>query len=160
MCLILDGYDEIGDKNFENNDFLNMLSQHIERLKYDDRYKRQSIVVVISTRQNYYIKNRFDGFTPLKILPLSNADINCVLQNNGIDVRGFYNQIQSNALSEMIKNPFFFWHIIRLYKQNNSLPKKDELMQRVVDHLMEKNYEKYNGNITGITIKTEYRSTL
>ena len=153
VCLILDGYDEIGDGNFRNNILPNMLSQHISNLKDSKECKEQSIIVVISSRINYYNKNRFDDFTALEILPLCSNDINPILQNECIDIRAFYDQIRRNDLSNIVTNPFYFWHIIRLFKQNDTLPPKDELMINIINLLMERNYEKYNGYINGITHK-------
>ena len=149
VCLILDGYDEISDEKFRDDTLPKILSQHIQKLKAE--YPDQRINIVISSRRNYFYKNRFTDFTPMEILPLSNQDINHVLENYHIDIYEFWTKVNERALNTIIENPFYFKHILFLYQNNDCLPKKSELMETIITQLMKKNHEKLSGYLKGIT---------
>lgn len=149
VCLILDGYDEISDEKFRDDTLPKILSQHIQKLKAE--YPDQRINIVISSRRNYFYKNRFTDFTPMEILALNRQDINHVLEDYHIDICKFWKKVEEQALNTIVENPFYFKHILILYQNNNCLPKKSELMETIISQLMKKNHEKLSGCVKGIT---------
>lgn len=149
VCLILDGYDEITDVTFRDTTFPQRLVQHIESI--NKNRKNQVVNIIISSRRNYYNKNRFINFAAMEIAPLSEIEMHQVLDNECIDANLFFSEVNNKALTNIVSNPFYFWYILDLYKKDHSLPSKGGLMDAIINQLMTKNYEKYNGKLKGIT---------
>lgn len=136
--LVLDGYDEIADIN----------SFHRKLDSYVRKHPDQKIV--ISTRNNFYHLSRGKGqegslnqFKEYAIFPILREDISEYLRKSEVDETVFWKQVQMRKLTEQLKVPFFFIHLVEIFKEEGSLPELKDLMPRLIRISMDRDMLKF-----------------
>ena len=141
VFLILDAYDEIEEKN--KYSFAKMLN------KFANCYSNS--IILISARNNFYSfaddnepNGLFKGFAEYSVVPLSHKDISEYVRNNGINYDDFWTEVRKNELYNLAYSPFYLVELLKIYKRNNSLPVKNELMEEIIKNRFSTDSKKYN----------------
>lgn len=131
-CLIIDGFDEM------DSDKVSTFIKDIGSATNGN----SDIKIIISVRTNY--KNRLDGFIEYGILPLDTNQIRDIATESGVtDEIAFINCLESSGCLPLAQIPFYLVDMIQLYLKNGALPKRDELLDRIITFRFIKGDEKY-----------------
>ena len=140
VFLILDAFDEIGTQN--ESQFIKSLN------KFADH--NPNTIIFISSRNNFYSFSEedesnglFKGFEEYGIAPLSDRDISEYVTNNGINYQGFWSAVNKNELYNLAVSPFYLVELTKIYKRNNALPLKSDLMEEIIRNRFLKDSKKY-----------------
>lgn len=132
---VLDGYDEIDD-SFKAT-FISKLNIFLEN--------NPNTKAILSCRTNFYGdygKDKFNNYLVYRLLPLSNNELKCILENNNIDSSRFTKAIKKYNLNPISHNPFYLECLIKLYK-NNTLTANKEIMSIMVENMFDVDISKY-----------------
>ncbi len=133
--ILLDGYDELSEE--KKNDIVKKTTGIIE--------KYPNIIIVIASRGNAIdesISNRV--FSICKLLPLEKENIIDYLNQNDIDSDSFINQVTNQELSDVCSIPFYLQELISLWKQDEMLPSRFDLMKTIVHSRLCSDAERYS----------------
>ena len=140
VFLILDAFDEIGTQN---------KSQFVKKL---NKFASQNpnTIILISSRNNFYSfaeenesNGLFEGFAEYGIAPLSYSDISEYASNNGVNYQDFWMAVCKNELYNLAVSPFYLVELLKIYKRNNALPLKTDLMEEIIRNRFSKDSKKY-----------------
>lgn len=140
VFLILDAFDEIGTQN---------KSQFAKKL---NKFSTQNpnTIILISSRNNFYSfaeenesNGLFEGFAEYGIAPLSYKDISEYVENNGVNYQDFWAAVYQNELYNLAISPFYLVELLKIYKRNNDLPLKTDLMEEIIRNRFSKDSKKY-----------------
>lgn len=140
VFLILDAFDEIGSQN---------KSQFAKKLnKFSTR--NPNTIILISSRNNFYSfaeegesNGLFEGFAEYAIAPLSYRDISEYATNNDVNYHDFWAAVSKNELYNLAISPFYLVELLKIYKRNNTLPLKTDLMEEIIKNRFSKDSKKY-----------------
>lgn len=139
VVVILDGFDEIQNKDCK--DFIRKIEKFSE--DYND------IRIIITSRSNFYKveKENYSGtiknFTVLSLHNLNEKQIFKYLKEQNIEEIDFMNKINIENLKDLIKIPFYLVNIVQLYKIKGEMPKKVELMYKLIIQRFNLDVEKF-----------------
>jgi len=118
--IILDGFDEIEDKN--RNDAIRQIES------FSDSHENCNIV--ISCRTNFYrteteeLPGTLRSFTSCVLLPLDWKQIEVYIADSlQLRARDFEEEIGASGLWDFLKIPFYLVRLVELFKDNGSFPK-------------------------------------
>ena len=140
IFLILDAFDEIGTQH---------KSQFVKKL---NKFATQNpnTIILISSRNNFYSFSEenesnglFVGFAEYGIAPLSYRDISEYVTNNGVIYHDFWMAVCKNELYNLAVSPFYLVELLKIYKRNNALPLKTDLMEEIIRTRFYKDSKKY-----------------
>ena len=140
VFLILDAFDEIGTQN---------KSQFVKKL---NKFASQNpnTIILISSRNNFYSfaeegesNGLFEGFSEYGISPLSYKDISEYVTNNGVNYQDFWAAVCKNELYNLAVSPFYLVELLKIYKRNNALPLKTDVMEEIIRNRFSKDSKKY-----------------
>lgn len=140
IFLILDAFDEIGTQN---------KSQFVKKI---NKFASQNpnTIILISSRNNFYSFSEegesnglFEGFAEYGILPLSYKDISEYVTDNGVNYQDFWATVYKNELYNLAVSPFYLGELLKIYKRNNALPLKSDLMEEIIRNRFSKDSKKY-----------------
>ncbi len=137
--LILDGYDEIADIS----GFQRKLNSYVQR---NPKQK-----IILSTRNNFYHLSRekeqngsLISFKEYTIFPILQEDISDYLKKEQVDEKQFWKQVYAKKLTEQVKVPFFFIHLVEIFEKNGCLPELRELMPQLMELSMDRDELKFD----------------
>ena len=140
VFLILDAFDEIETSN--KNSFVKRLN------KFATQYSKT--IILISSRNNFYSfaeddesNGLFKGFAEYGIAPLKQGDICEFVESNGVNYRDFWTAIYKNELYNLALSPFYLAELLKIYKRNNAIPLKNDLMEEIIRNRFSKDSKKY-----------------
>lgn len=140
VFLILDAFDEIGTQN--KGQFVKKLNKFA--------YQNPNTIILISSRNNFYSfaeegesNGLFKGFAEYGISPLSYKDISEYAANNGVNYQDFWAAVCKNELYSLAVSPFYLVELLKIYKRNNALPLKTDLMEEIIRNRFSKDSKKY-----------------
>ena len=140
VFLILDAFDEIGEQN--KSRFTKKLA------KFADL--NPNTIILISSRNNFYSfaeenesNGLFEGFAEYGLSPLSYRDISEYATNNGVNYQVFWESVSKNELYNLATSPFYLVELLNIYKRNNALPLKADLMEEIIKNRFSKDSKKY-----------------
>ena len=140
VFLILDAFDEIGTQN---------KSQFVRKL---NKFASQNpnTIILISSRNNFYSfaeedesNGLFEGFAEYGISPLGHNDISEYLTSNGVNYQDFWTAVYKNELYKLAISPFYLVELLKIYKRNNALPLKSDLMEEIIRNRFSKDSKKF-----------------
>lgn len=142
IMIVLDGFDEIESKN------INTFSRKIKRFLK----KYSQVRVIISSRTNFYsshnkeekTKSSLEGFHEVRLSPIDEESMTSYVQREVGCNEKFFNKARENNMKTLISNPFFLVGLVQIYKEEQSFPKKEELMNRLIEHRYSQDINKYN----------------
>jgi hypothetical protein len=146
MALLFDGYDELTGDMVQR--FEAQLSQYMT--------KKPGLHVILSSRSNFCKTEQnnqsktFPGFQVYDLCPLEYKDITGYLVEQGIDQDAFYAAARVGCVTELCKNPFYLIRLASLYSDDQKLPSKTGLMDRLVEDSFEWDDEKFPGKLEEI----------
>ena len=131
--LIMDGLDEMdGEKIAELIKELGSATQGNPEVK-----------ILLSARTNYRV-NIDNHFVEYKILPLNTEQISAVAIDNGIiNTTNFLKYLKSTDCMTLAQTPFYLFDMIRIYKETESLPKREQLLDNMISYRFKKGDERY-----------------
>ena len=144
LYLLFDAYDEI--EAVYKSRFEHQLNDLIEA--------NPQVHVVVTTRGNYY-KNAeealgnegtFAGFAEYALEPLSEDDIKSYLKSKKVTVWKFNRAIKSKKLGDLLSIPFYLIRIVEIFLSESSLPKRNVLMEKLIEARFNKDSYKYKGS--------------
>lgn len=140
VFLILDAFDEIGTQN--KSQFAKKLNKFVDQ--------NPNTIILISSRNNFYSfeeegesNGLFEGFAEYGIAPLSYRDISEYVSNNGVNYHDFWKAVCKNELYNLAVSPFYLVELLKIYKRNNMLPLKTDLMEEIIRNRFSKDSKKY-----------------
>ncbi|MQR85559.1 hypothetical protein GFV16_06345 [Bacillus megaterium] len=119
LLIILDGLDEVGNKNREDT------------VKFIEQFIRQQpdANIVLSCRQNFYFTEKSDfsgtieGLNSYYLQELDRESFCSYISNKLMsETEDFLKLIQNLGFSDMMKIPFYLVKIVELYKKESTLP--------------------------------------
>ncbi|MCL1883528.1 MAG: hypothetical protein FWF81_07240 [Defluviitaleaceae bacterium] len=131
LYLLFDGYDEIKDSHRDN--FVSKINNFARN--------NPQINIVISTRGNFYrnIHERngepgiFDGFSEYAIFQFTNEEVINYIDKQVNDVDVFIELSRQKNIYDLLNTPFYLIHAVELYKEDSSLPFKNDLMENLIN---------------------------
>ncbi|WP_312650286.1 NACHT domain-containing protein [Aminipila sp.] len=138
--IILDGFDEIEAKNV--NAFIKRLN------RFTNQYK-ENTVFIISSRKNFYVLSQesiissFNNFYELELLPIDDKLVEDYIERQIGDRKYFMEAISKSSLEDLIKNPFYLKMLIEIYNKDKILPKKSDLIDKMIDNRFCQDSNKY-----------------
>lgn len=138
--LLFDGYDEL------TSDCRVTFEKQVARYVKDEPEAR----VLISSRSNFCraeSKNEsrtFPGFTIYDFCPISQPDQTEYLRECGIAAEMFFKEASSVGVQGVLDNPFYLSGLVEIYQEDQSLPNKREVMDRLIRLRFCKDDEKYH----------------
>ena len=140
VFLILDAFDEIGSE--DKSQFAKKLNKFA--------VQNPKTIILISSRNNFYSfadegesNGLFEGFAEYGIAPLSYRDITEYVTNNGVNYQDFWTTVCRNELYNLAVSPFYLVELLKIYKRNNALPLKTDLMEEIIRNRFSKDSKKY-----------------
>ena len=118
--------------------------------------KKPGLHVILSSRSNFCKTEQnnqsktFPGFQVYDLCPLEYKDITGYLVEQGIDQDAFYAAARVGCVTELCKNPFYLIRLASLYSDDQKLPSKTGLMDRLVEDSFEWDDEKFPGKLEEI----------
>ena len=88
------------------------------------------------------------------------------MEENEIDIKKFWVEIEKNELTHLVYNPFFLIKIIEIYTEDNKLPNKTIIFDYIINRSLEvdrnkfkntndlENFEKNTNRLLGIIALT------
>jgi len=145
LFIIFDGFDEIESKNIF--DFTKRLNN------FSTQYPETPIL--ISARNNFYKfsddnheNGTFQNFFEYGLCKISTEDKNQYITEQGIiNHNKFWNQIAEKDLYSIVYNPFYFVEFVKIFKSQNNLPLKSELMDFIIKNRFQNDTNKYSTTI-------------
>ena len=143
LYLLFDAYDEI-ESGYKSH-FEHQLNNFIEA--------NPQVHIVVTTRGNYY-KNAeealgnegtFAGFDEYALEALSENDIKSYLKSKKTTVWKFNKAIKLKKLGDLLSIPFYLIRIVEIFLADASLPKRNVLMEKLIEARFNKDSYKYNG---------------
>ena len=143
IALLLDGYDELSNTSKEifEKKFRNYLKEN------------ENSHIVITSRSNFCrseTTNESKTFPTFNIYVLSELDkvsVVNVLKQKDIDEGKFFSEANAKKVNELVTNPFYLTKLSDLYINANALPKKSELMDKLIEDSFELDEDKYPGDL-------------
>ena len=125
--LILDGLDEI--EQHDREEFFKAIN--------DGRRKLYNTRIVITSRLNAYDYqhrkySQFEDFESYFLLPFTKTEQIHFAERNSVDFGIFMSAIEQQAMQDICLNPFYFAELIKIWKSDNKIPKRSDLMRRIV----------------------------
>ena len=68
------------------------------------------------------------------------------MTNNGVNYHDFWAAVCKNELYNLAVSPFYLVELIKIYKRNNTLPLKTDLMEEIIRNRFSKDSKKYASN--------------
>lgn len=140
VFLILDAFDEIGSE--DKSQFAKKLNKFA--------VQNPKTIILISSRNNFYSfadegesNGLFEGFAEYGIAPLSYSDITEYVTDNGVNYQDFWTTVCRNELYNLAVSPFYLVELLKIYKRNNALPLKTDLMEEIIRNRFSKDSKKY-----------------
>ena len=139
LFLIFDAFDEIEDKH--KNTFARRLNT------FSEKYKET--IIIITSRNNFYRfsdnseEGLFKSFKEYGIVPLCQKNIETYAVDNDISPQDFSTEINNQNLHDIAVIPFYLRELVNIYKRNNGLPEKSDIMQEIVRNRFDKDCTKY-----------------
>ncbi len=140
IFLILDAYDEIGTQNKE------LFTKRLNKFASQN----PNTIILISSRNNFYSfaeegesNGLFKGFAEYGISPLGYKDISEYVADNGVNYQEFWAAVYKNELYNLAVSPFYLVELLKIYKRNNALPLKTDLMEEIIRNRFSKDSKKY-----------------
>lgn len=142
--LIFDGYDEL------LSDKISVFKRKLNT--FISKNKEQIRNIVISSRTNFYsyskqdsmINGSLDGFIEVKLLPITQIQINSIIEIEFGNNNNFMELIYKNKLQDIIKIPFYLLNLIQIYKKENQIPCKAKLFNKLIEYNFTKDINKFN----------------
>ncbi|WP_419823266.1 metallophosphoesterase [Anoxybacterium hadale] len=139
LLIIFDGYDELNKQL---------------RLKFERKLKaymteNQSVHILISARSNFCKielddKSRtLSDFDIFDLCKLTRDDIKNFISSMSVEPETFMKDAVGNSLIDLAEIPFYLTHMIRIYKTDGLLPRRSELMNRLLDLQLERDDSKF-----------------
>ncbi len=142
LALILDGYDEIQEKH--RHDFEGKLNDYIE--------KNPFVKVIVSARRNF-CKMSANGksrtlrnFVEYEFKSISDDEINDFLFKLGVDSKKFREQVKLSRVDDIIYNPFYLDGLAKIFFDENKLPSRNHVMEKIIRQRFIMDDEKYSNN--------------
>lgn len=141
--LLLDGYDELPSdykRKFENE-----LKLYLG--------ENSDMRIIISSRSNF-CRNEiteesktFPGFKIFDLCKMSQENIKTYIEERGINVKSFYEAAKEAKVDKLFENPFYLTQLSELFLKNGSLPKKVELMDKLIEASFTVDDDKFSGDL-------------
>lgn len=145
--LIMDGLDEMdGRKIAELIKVLGSATQGNSEAK-----------ILLSARTNFRVSidNKFAEY---KILPLKTEQISTIAIDEGIvNITDFLKCLENAECLILAKTPFYLLDMIRLYKETESLPKRELLLDKMISYRFKKGDERYPCAYKETLMANEYK---
>jgi hypothetical protein len=128
IVLILDGFDELGDKELT---FRRQLEALINL--------NPSISVILTSRSSHFdgeetsTGGTFEGFATFHLTSFSDEQIYQYLDNRKVNSESFFYNVISRGYSEHIRNAFFMVHLVDLFIDENVLPEGSVLFDKLIE---------------------------
>ena len=139
--LILDAYEEIVET--DRKSFARRLNEYAGR--HSDR------IIVISSRNNFYSFSDVEGrgglfreFGEYGLCPFTCQERDIYIEENGVDVKLFLEEVRKGGLTELISSPFYLRELLLIYQRNHCLPGKAEVMEEIIYNRFDKDCRKYD----------------
>ncbi len=154
LFFIIDGFDEISGENRQN--FLKQLAVYHQQ-KPETR-------LLISARNHFYREGMLgDFFQVVWIEPLQFEDKSEkpqqledeirkpqqfengaeYVKEYGLDKEAFMEEIRKRKLEELLRVPFYFIEICKIYKEKGVLPERGHLMQTLINNKLSEDLKKF-----------------
>jgi len=78
---------------------------------------------------------------------LATAEIRHFLLSKGIDPVRFGDAASTKMVSDLLPNPFYLTRLAKIYSEENCLPPKTELMEKLVSVNFSADEQKFPGNL-------------
>ena len=143
LVLLFDGYDELISN--KQTIFAINLNKYIQ--EYPDTH------ILISSRSNFCKTERnnesstFPGFQVYDLCELSREDIDRYLLTRSIDAERFYISAKDAYVLELCENPFFLTQLADVILRDDRLPRKNELMDKLIEDSFDTDIQKFAGNL-------------
>lgn len=143
LVLLFDGYDEL--TNGLQPSFTAQLNEYIQN--HPDAH------ILISSRSNFCKTERnnesstFPGFQVYDLCELSREDIDRYLCARAIEAERFYSSAKDAYVLDLCKNPFYLTHLADIFLRENRLPRKNELMDKLIEDSFDTDIQKFTGNL-------------
>lgn len=142
--LIFDGYDEL------LSDKISVFKRKLNT--FISKNKEQIRNIVISSRTNFYsyskqdsmINGSLDGFIEVKLLPITQIQINSIIEIEFGNNNNFMELIYKNKLQDITRIPFYLLNLIQIYKKENQIPSKAKLFNKLIEYNFTKDINKFN----------------
>ncbi len=142
LVLILDGYDEI--QEIHRHDFEGKLNVYLE--------KNPSVRVIVSARRNFCKistnseSRTIRGFTVYEFEKISDEKIDEYLCELKIDLSSFRKAAELSRVYEMIYNPFYLDGLTKIFLDENNLPSKDLITEKIINQRFLNDDAKFSKN--------------
>lgn len=140
VFLILDAYDEIEEE--EQIRFARKLNSFVK--------KHPNTFIVISSRNNFYTTAdkdgygaKFENFEEYSLCCLSAKQIEDYVVECKASWDLFCKEVNKHHINDLIENPFYLIEIVKLLIEDGELPKKSELMEKIILSRFSKDIKKY-----------------
>ena len=142
IIIVLDGLDEIEEKYLHN---------FFKKLK-DYSNINSKAKILISCRTNFYktMKSYLNDYEDYYITELNEMEINQFLKNKNINYSHFLSLSIEKDYRIMITNPFYLNILSDIYKETENLPDKNDILEKCIETITNKDKEKYNLSIKKI----------
>ncbi len=134
--LIFDGLDEM------KNEDMNVFLRDIQSAIVGD----VEIKVIISERR--FLKRTLDGFVNGYLKDIEEQDIKEYLENKGVNVYLFYNELRKSECIELAKKPFYLVELVRIFLSEKSIPNKIDLLPKMIKCRLNYSNKKQNNMLT------------
>jgi|GEM_PF-1378833 len=141
--LLFDGYDELHVEN--RRIFEKKLNSYVENCSGEK--------IIISSRSNFCKSEMddesrtFPGFKIYDLSELSLEDINFYLNAQGIETKRFLKEARNVGIYDLLTNAFYLTKISELYKKKWLLPKRAELMDKLIEACFETDDAKFTNDL-------------
>ncbi len=131
LVFLFDEFDQVIDKGKAERKIKNFIEQ----------YNKSTFV--ISCRTNFY-SGQFEDFNIFVLLPLDSNDIQEYAKKIlGNICTSFIKELHQNSVFDLAKNPFFFQHLIEIYKADKKIPQnRADIFSRVITLSLERDETK------------------
>lgn len=138
-ALLFDGYDELPveyRRLFENH-----LNLYVEN--------NTGVHIVISSRSNFCKAEKdnesrtFPGFQIYDLCELSTQNIETYLKIHGVEPKHFLSDARTAGIYNLMNNAFYLTKVCALYRKLGALPKKVELMDKLIETCFDTDDKKF-----------------
>lgn len=106
--------------------------------------------IIVSTRWNFYRtenensqKGTFNGFLECCLCSITKEDITNYLVKSCVNPQQFFNDAINKSIESLIYHPFYLTVLSTLYKTNNELPKRNKIIEKLIDNHFQSDIVKY-----------------